>query len=736
MSRRTAAVAVLLAAAAVTGPVSPIAGAAASPRPAGRSQPATSAAVSVVVHAVDAVLTGQPDDSLGLRVTVTNTTAATIPRLRWQLRVGQPITGRGVVGAPPADPTRTLWPRGVDLSCVRDCVDEFGAGTSHEIQLAIPAEELDLPAADRPTVYPLRLELTSRLSTTVGSADTFLVWFPGTQRTLQVGWVVPITERPRRDAFGVHIGDSLARSVAAGGRLDRVLAAVEKAEQLAGAGDGRLALTFAVDPEVVEAVAELADGTMRARSVGAPAEQVPADDAAARWLTRLRGLANRHPVVALPYADADAVALVRAGHGTDLAAAIDASRRSLAAALNTRPVDRIAWPPGGLLDSATLGVLASHGTDSVVVDEAALPVVAERTYTTTAAADLETTGRTLTALVADSRLAKLVAAKATGGSPLVRQRLLAETAVIQQQRPSAARALLLPLPRVWHPADVDGVAQLIAATATAPWMATVALPTIVAGAERADNRGSTPQYPDVARAAELDVTTVRGIGSERAGLLSFRTLLAPTDNQDHVERANAIKAQLDAAQTGLTRAQSAHWRGREGNARRLVRQVRGGLETLQGNLQIVFRKVTLTSRSGPVPITIRNDLGTPVEVRVGLHSPRAGLTFGQPPDAFVVQPGQETIDVRFEAVTVGIFPVTVQLYDADNRPVGPPTTANVRTTAFGPVALAVTAAAFALLVVAAIARFLVRRRRRGRGTTDSSALQPQPLQPVGGPDVT
>jgi hypothetical protein len=737
VTRRTAAAAVSLTAALVAGPVTS-AGAGQAGR---QAQPPTSPAVVVAVRSVAAVLTGKPDDVLRLQVRVTNTTAAAIPRLRWQLRLGEPLTSRSALAAPAPDPSHTLWPPQPDLSCLRACVEELAAGSSHEIDLALPAAELDLPAADRPTVYQLRIEVTSRLYTTVGSADTFLVWFPGTQRSLRVGWVVPVADRPRRDASGLHIADDLPRSIAPGGRLDKILATVERAEQLVGAGEDRLALTLAVDADVVEAVADMADGYLRASAGGAAEpEQLLADGAAVRWLARLRDLATRHAVIALPYADVDAVALVRAGLGTDLTAAIDTGRRRLAAALETRPVETIAWPPDGLLDSTTLSVLASNGNDAVVLDESALPEVAERTYTTTAAADLETTGRTLTALVGDSRLVKLTAAPPAGVTwPLINQRLLAETAVVQQQRPSVPRDLVLPLPRLWAPANVEGVAQAIAATARSPWMATAALPAIVASEQRADNRAAAPVYPDAARGTELATSTLHTISRERADLMAFRALLAPTENSDHVERADAIKAELDTAQTGLTRAESAHWRGRLSTPRRLVRQVRGRREALQGSIRVVFRKVTLTSRSGPVPITIHNGLGTPIEVRVRLHSPRAGLTFGQPSNTFVVQPGQETIDVRFEAVTVGSFPVTVQLYNAEDRPIGASTTANVRTTAFGPVALVVTGVAFALLVLAALLRFRVRRRRRGNGTTDSGAPEPHPhpLAPVGGgPDPT
>jgi flagellar biosynthesis/type III secretory pathway M-ring protein FliF/YscJ len=76
----------------------------------------------------------------------------------------------------------------------------------------------------------------------------------------------------------------------------------------------------------------------------------------------------------------------------------------------------------------------------------------------------------------------------------------------------------------------------------------------------------------------------------------------------------------------------------------------------------------------------------------------------------------------------------VQLLNAEGGVISA-TTANVRTTAFGPVALVVTGVAFALLVVTAGVR-VVLRRRRGRGSADGPEPDPapQPLEPVGAPD--
>lgn len=713
--------------------VLPVAAEAAGRAP-GRAQTPPSGQVHVTVRAIDAVLTGAPDDVLTLRVTVTNTSAAQINRLRWRLRLGAPVVTRAELSAmPPAGTESVLWEPPFDSSCLVDCVERFLPGTSHDIDLVVPAAALTLPGADRPTVYRVRLELTSRTLPLGGGAETFLIWAPRTQRTLRVGWLVPIVDVPRRDAFGLHIGDALARSIAEGGRLDRILDALERAQLVADGREPPLAVTLAVDAELVEAVADMADGYLRA---GTPTPtQRPASDDAASWLSRLRALARRHPVFALPYADVDVVALVRAGLGTDVASAIDAGRRGVTETLGGSPVTTIAWPPQGLVDSTTLGVLASNGINTVVLDDGALPVTAARTYTTTAAANLETTGRTLTGVVADSWLVRLAnTPRSAGGvTALVRQRILAETAVLHQQRPSRARDVLLPLPRIWSPRDVEGAAQLIAATTTAPWLTSTTVPEMAAAEGRADNRATAPQYADAARNAELPGPALSELAQQRADLLSFRTMLAPTENAEHLERSTAIKAELDAAQVGLTRAESVHWRGKPANPRRLRRQVRDRLTAFRDSLDVVFNQVTLTSRSGPIPITINNRLGAPVELRVDVSSPRAGITFGQRTDPIVVQPGPETIDVRFEAVSVGRFPVTVQLLNAERAPIGTPATAVVRTTAYGPVALAVTGVAFGLLVIAAAVRIIL-RRRRGPGTEPVAAAEPQPLSPVGGSD--
>ena len=120
---------------------------------------------------------------------------------------------------------------------------------------------------------------------------------------------------PVRLADGTFANDSLATALAPGGRLDRLLQAG------ATLGDGA-AVTWAIDPDLVEAVADMADdngylvATPDGGTVPGGGGRWPSD-----WLERLRIATAGADVLALPYADPDLVALVHNGLQGDVATA-------------------------------------------------------------------------------------------------------------------------------------------------------------------------------------------------------------------------------------------------------------------------------------------------------------------------------------------------------------------------------------------------------------------------------
>ncbi len=718
-----------------------VAASAAMPAAPAAAQTATPPRVRVELTGLDAVVGRQPDSVLHLRATITNDSSETVEFVRWRLRRGDRISTRsGVAQAAETPPAgETFWRK------TEDVVRELPAGASEYVALDIPMAELDLPRTAAPAIYPLRFEVTSRISTTIGRADSFLIWWPDpeppAEPTLRIGWVVPLTEVPARSPGGANPGDQLSKSVAPGGRLDVVLAVLERAAVLSGS---TLQVTLAIDGQLVESVAALT-------------EREPGAVAAAQWLARLRELSRRSEVIALPYADADLVALVRAGLNGDVTVALRQSREAIREVLGVSARTSVTWPVDGAVDTASVSVLADNAIDAVILDDQTLPLTGTSEYTQTAAYDLDTTARKMTALVADSPLRQVIVAASPLSAVTTRQRLLAETAVTQQERPGEVRDVVLPLPRLWLPVAIESSAQMLALPATTPWLGATTVSQTLREPGRGTGRATTPHYPEGARRAELPSQLLRDVTRQRAALLSFGTILVapeepPASDVAAVAEATeqraagaAIKSQINTwREEALARALSAHWRTNVRGAVALRAAVEREFESsYRSKIRVQLNKVRLTSTRGPVPITIVNELRTPVRVRLTMRSQRPGLTFAQVPDQTVPPTGAQ-LSVRFQARTIGKFPVEVALLTPENDSVGPPKTTVVSTTAYGTVALAVTITAFVLLVIAVVVRFVFRRRRGGSAADsadtpdapfpeDDPALAP--LTHVGGPDA-
>ena len=675
-------------------------------------------AVRVIFTDIGPPLTGDFGSVLRLSATIVNDTPEPQTRVRWRLRIGPQVNTRAGLTTTFAEqgPSAVLWHDDEQV------VDVLPAGASHQVYLSLPLDRLEeFSTPSGPAIFPIRFEVTHRLETTIATADTFLIWFPGQQPTLRLGWVVAITDAPARDASGALRGDDLAKSTAPGGRLDAVLSSLERGEALAGA---KLPLTLAVDAELVESVNAMAK------------ERGPAGSATATsWLDRLKALASRHPVIALPYADPDVVALVRAGLTADLTASFGRARdhtAGLDALLGITAIEDIAWPVDEFVDSATVDRLADNGIHAVLLDRQSLRKVVDRAYTTTAAAEINTGANPLTAIVPDAPVTSLAIDMATGGQgfAVARQRLLAETAVIQQQLPYEARDVFVRFARDWQPADPEAAAALLALPVTTPWLTGTTVPDAIARPARADDRATIPRYPGAARRAELAGDALVAGNRLRGELTSFGTILADSeppppgattaDRTNAQTAANLIRDKIRQGVDALAWSESAHWRRDPAAAAALRSAVRDMLTGLRGQVSVAINTVRLTSTSGPLPVTLLNRLGTPVRVRLTLQSQRLGLKFGKVRESIVAaarsatQPGSTSVEVPFEAQTVGKFPVDAQLSTVDDLKLGPPSRITVSTTAYGRLALLVTGGAFVLLVLAALVRFVFRRRQGKR----------------------
>ena len=126
--------------------------------------------------------------------------------------------------------------------------------------------------------------------------------------------------------------------------------------------------------------------------------------------------------------------------------------------------------------------------------------------------------------------------------------------------------------------------------------------------------------------------------------------------------------------------------------------------------------ITLTSRSGEVPLTFRNDTGQPVRVRVALASDKLAFPQGSVQDVDLGTKAT-TVRVSVRARTSGTFPLRVTVTSLDGGLAISDTRFRIRSTAVSTVGIALMVGAGVFL--AAWWAYDIRRRRRRRAPRTS-----------------
>ncbi len=213
-----------------------------------------------------------------------------------------------------------------------------GKSTSFTVQASM--DELDF-AIDN-AVYLIGVHVRGRTEingadVTLGRARVFLpVQTAKPANSLQMTSVVILNSRPSRVGESEFSDDHLAKEVAAGGRLDRLIEAAD-------AGD----VSFAVDPSLIDELRTMKAGyTVR----GSEATTDDGQSAASRWLEKFESLKSTRDGFRLLYGSPDIAALVHSNQ-TKLLAEGELATRSVDG-LSTLPL--LAFPAGGAADAETL----------------------------------------------------------------------------------------------------------------------------------------------------------------------------------------------------------------------------------------------------------------------------------------------------------------------------------------------------------------------------------------------
>jgi len=527
----------------------------------------------------------------------------------------------------------------------------------------------------------------------------------------QLSWLWPLVTTPERNAAGVFTGTELADSLGPGGRLGQALSAIEGPSGPDGSAQSPRPVTLAIDPALLEEVQILANGDYQLLVAGQQQTSSIGSTDAANWLTRLRALAASLPVVSLPYADPDLAALVSQGQAAAVERLLpDGSAGGLVEeVLGVEPLETVAWPPAGAAaDPAVVDLLAEHGIRRLIADELLTFVDAPGEEILGPVSTIEADSGSITALVGDHVLSRLLQTDISepGAQATTEQRFLAELVVATDSEPAQPRHLLIAPRRDFQPRTAQA---LMAAAAEQPWLGTeqaTGLDTAVS--QRAARTVISPP-PEPSAIPQSQLSELTGAMQARDAFAS--ALADPDTDLLSIDRALARAATINRGPVPEA-----------GQA--TVRDAAAAVSALAPTVGIVAPAngtYSLASADAPLVLTVFNNNPFPVEVTVRL-APRGapGVTTTNVVEVLPAQT-RTTIAVPANVQRSGSFTVIASVSTPAGSELGTPVQLRVQSTVYGPVALAITFGATALLVLLFARRSVKYWRARRRGLPESQA---------------
>jgi hypothetical protein len=715
--------------------VAPAAASSAGPAwPAGPGQASPAQPLSVTITSVSPTY-ATPKGKVTVSGTVTNTTATAAPGLSvqlWSSSVRFP--DRGAMASYLTAPTGA----GVD-SPLRNSVQRLATVPAHSTRpwsLTLRVSQAGMTTFG---VYPLAAQL-SQFDAQLDAARTFLPFWPAasqarTIRPVSLAWIWPLIDVPHRAACPALLNDSLAASLAGGGRLNQLLAVGSSAV-------GRSAgLTWAIDPALLsDARVMTARYGVGGTATCTHAAARPASAAARAWLRGAQSVAAQQDFFVTPYADVDVAALSHRGLNSELADAFADGRQTALAILHgqvQRPAAAgsragpgatglIAWPPNGVADYGVLESLAAspNRIGTVILDDRMMqPAVPTNVTPTAVTSTPDGVYGQMHVLLADHGIGQVLSTPAdslpgiapgTRPSPAAaafarEQWFLAQTAMIASEAPHTARSVVVAPPRRWDP-GAGLASSLLDETVHTPWLRPASLSSLTAAPHPTGQvrRNGPPKYqvsPSELRAPLLG--QVRQLNDQIGLLASILVHSGPR-----------------YLSTAVAAVESSAWRGQPSGrrtARQLLRKVSTFVAAQQHQVRIINPlPVTLGGKSGEVPVSIRNRLGQAVRVRLRVSVPSDGRIAIRNPRQLITVPGgqQKTIKIPVKASKAGSTTLTLWLTNPDGRPLpGSTAQVTVEATHFGTMAIVIIGIALAVFLITAIGR-AIRRGIRPPGGGD------------------
>lgn len=704
------------------------------------------------------------DSTVRIEGRVTNTTEDVLESVSVRMRYsGYPFSDRSQLGDftsvdGAADERTPAYGPADELD------DPLEPGEAAPFRIRVDAADLDL---DGFGVYPVTVEALDSDAGSLASVRTFLSYEGpgGAPSPVEIAWVWPLMDYPRRTDDDTFLSTDLSASVGAQGRLGRLLTAgaqddsltldpddagedEEDAEETgdgqapspsssadadadteaedAGDDDGdggdeeRIPVTWAVDPGLLSDIERLASGSSNVledtdvpgKGDTLPVRTVEADPGARVWLDQTADALQDAPLVATPYANPDVSALLGADLEDDLDAAVRLGDETLRRTLDRGADTSYALPPGGLIDAATLDYYTARGAESFLVSDTAMPARSRVEHTPTAAAPLPVEGgEDATGIVTDPGITEALGepSRSPGEAALARQRFIAETAMISAEHTGEDRTVVAMPPTTWNPGE-DFASGVLEDSRALPWLTPVELSDVEAPEGESERRG--PAGGDATAEARLGQDHMDQVEEIRGTVRLFNSILVED---------------VDPYRPAVLRAESAAWRDEESRAARSVGLIGTSVRNGLGSVRIVpTEPVALASKTGTIGVIIANDLqGEDETVRIKLSM------FSENPERLKVQdytdemeigPGRKTtVYVPLEARINGRTMLYLSLQNTQGEPISSEESITpVNATGLGYQAIIISGIGALVLIAALTPRALRKWARRRAAAADGS----------------
>ncbi|MEY4008043.1 MAG: hypothetical protein RLZZ467_1098, partial [Gemmatimonadota bacterium] len=342
----------------------------------------------------------------------------------------------------------------------------------------------------------------------------------------------------------------------------------------------------------------------------------------------------------------------------------------------------------------SLTLLQQHGVTHAIVAARDLASTGTPNLTPARPFTLSAGTTTVPAVQTDDALAALFARPAT--SALQAARLLNGLALVALELPSQRRGVVIQPSWRWSPAE-DALRAVAEGLDQHPLLTPTSVSSVFADVP-VERTGSRP--------------TVRRLAPVRSTALPVdpATLRATRERVDAFSAFAGNGTTTQQAQEHVLVAPSSTLSAREGAAQ--LAAANATMDSFIAKVRApVSRTLTLTSRTGVVPLSFQNDTGQDLQVRLRLRSDR--LTFPDGSEQILdLPPNNTTVQVRVNTTSPGSFPLLLSVTSVDGRIIIERTRITVRSSVVSGIGIALTATAGVFLVLWWVTHWRRSRRQR------------------------